>query len=43
MTTLTEMLPVSLIMAERKLMGVYNFCNPGAISHNECLDMYVNS
>ena len=20
--------------------GVYNFCNPGAISHNEILDMY---
>ena len=40
MTTLTDMLPVSLIMAERKLTGIYNFCNPGAISHNECLDMY---
>jgi len=40
MTTLTEMLPVSLIMAERKLTGIYNFCNPGAISHNEVLDLY---
>jgi len=40
MTVLTEMLPVSLIMAERKLTGVYNFCNPGAISHNEVLDLY---
>lgn len=40
MTVLTEMLPVSLIMAERKLTGIYNFCNPGAISHNEVLDLY---
>jgi 3,5-epimerase/4-reductase len=40
MTVLTDMLPVSLIMAERRLTGVYNFCNPGAISHNECLDLY---
>lgn len=40
MTTLTDMLPISLIMAERKLVGIYNFCNPGAISHNECLELY---
>jgi 3,5-epimerase/4-reductase len=24
----------------RKLEGIYNFCNPGAISHNEILEMY---
>lgn len=41
MTTLTDMLPVSLAMAEKKLTGIYNFCNPGAISHNECLDLYT--
>ena len=40
MTVLTELLPVSLAMAERKLSGIYNFCNPGAISHNEVLDLY---
>ena len=40
MTVLTDMLPVSLVMAEKKLTGVYNFCNPGAISHNECLALY---
>ena len=40
MTILTELLPISVLMAERKLEGVYNFCNPGAISHNEILDMY---
>ena len=41
MTILTEMLPISLLMSQRKLEGVYNFCNPGAISHNEILDMYI--
>jgi len=40
MTVLTDLLPVSLVMAERKLTGIYNFCNPGAISHNECLALY---
>ncbi len=40
MTVLTELLPISLIMAERKLTGIYNFCNPGAISHNQVLDLY---
>lgn len=40
MTVLTDLLPVSLIMSERKLTGIYNFCNPGAISHNEVLDLY---
>lgn len=24
----------------RRLEGIFNFCNPGAISHNEILDMY---
>jgi len=40
MTCLTELLPVSLAMSERGLTGIYNFCNPGAISHNECLELY---
>lgn len=40
MTVLSELLPISLIMAERKLTGIYNFCNPGAISHNQVLDLY---
>jgi len=40
MTVLTDLLPISLIMSERSLTGVYNFCNPGAISHNEVLDLY---
>jgi dTDP-4-dehydrorhamnose reductase len=40
MTVLTEFLPISLIMSERRLTGIYNFCNPGAISHNQVLDLY---
>jgi hypothetical protein len=27
-------------MTERELKGVYNFTNPGAISHNEILALY---
>ncbi|KAL7497021.1 hypothetical protein ACHAWT_005170 [Skeletonema menzelii] len=40
MTVLYEMLPASLAMAKKGLTGVYNFCNPGVISHNQCLDLY---
>lgn len=41
MTILTEMLPLSLAMAKKGLTGVYNFTNPGVISHNEVLDLYT--
>eukprot|EP00555_Chaetoceros_dichaeta_P002485 CAMPEP_0198251942 /NCGR_PEP_ID=MMETSP1447-20131203/2599_1 /TAXON_ID=420782 /ORGANISM="Chaetoceros dichaeta, Strain CCMP1751" /LENGTH=313 /DNA_ID=CAMNT_0043937071 /DNA_START=55 /DNA_END=996 /DNA_ORIENTATION=+ len=41
MTVLTEMLPGSLAMAEKGLAGVYNFTNPGVISHNQVLDLYT--
>lgn len=41
MTILTEMLPASLAMAKAGLTGVYNFTNPGVISHNEVLDLYT--
>jgi hypothetical protein len=40
MTILDDLLPVSVIMSERKLTGVFNFTNPDAISHNEILDLY---
>jgi 3,5-epimerase/4-reductase len=40
MTVLHEMLPASLAMAQKGLTGVYNFTNPGVISHNEVLDLY---
>lgn len=41
MTILTEMLPLSLGMAKKGLTGVYNFTNPGVISHNQVLDLYT--
>jgi hypothetical protein len=37
MTVLPELLPLSVEMAKRKLTGIMNFTNPGAISHNEIL------
>ncbi|KAI8474769.1 MAG: hypothetical protein J3K34DRAFT_406524 [Monoraphidium minutum] len=40
MTVLPELLPLSIEMAKRKLTGVMNFTNPGAISHNEILQLY---
>lgn len=43
MTVLYDMMPASILMAANKLVGVYNFCNPGAISHNEILDMYTKT
>jgi dTDP-4-dehydrorhamnose reductase len=41
MTILTELLPASLAMAKKGLTGVYNFTNPGVISHNQVLDLYT--
>lgn len=40
MTVLPELLPYSLEMAKRKLTGVMNYTNPGAISHNEIMELY---
>jgi 3,5-epimerase/4-reductase len=40
MTVLPELLPAALSMAERKITGIVNFTNPGAVSHNEILAMY---
>ncbi len=40
MTVLPELLPLSLEMAKRGLTGILNFTNPGAISHNEILQLY---
>ena len=40
MTVLDELLPYSIEMSLRKLHGVYNFTNPGVISHNDLLDLY---
>ena len=40
MTVLPELMPMSIEMAKRNLTGIYNFTNPGVISHNECLELY---
>lgn len=40
MSVLHDLLPISVDMSARALTGVYNFCNPGVISHNEILQMY---
>lgn len=37
---LHDLLPAAIAMAEAGLTGVYNFTNPGAISHNEVMTLY---
>ena len=39
-TILHDLLPCSATLALNKEVGVYNFTNPGAISHNEVLALY---
>lgn len=41
MTILTDLLPVAVDMMWKSKVGVYNFTNPGVISHNEILDLYT--
>ncbi|KAK1369327.1 putative rhamnose biosynthetic enzyme 1-like [Heracleum sosnowskyi] len=40
MSIIDELLPISVEMAKRNLRGVWNFTNPGVISHNEVLELY---
>ena len=40
MTILPQLLPIALEMTLQKITGIYNFTNPGAISHNEVLTLY---
>lgn len=40
MTSLDEMLPVCLEMIKNREEGIFNFTNPGSISHNEILELY---
>lgn len=40
MTVLPTMLPLMVDTAKRRVCGALNMTNPGAISHNEVLDMY---
>ncbi|AEO60140.1 epimerase/hydratase [Thermothelomyces thermophilus ATCC 42464] len=39
-TILADLLPASILLAEHGEVGVYNFTNPGAISHNEVLTLF---
>lgn len=39
MSVLPELLPVAITLALRRLSGPINFTNPGAISHNEILEL----
>jgi 3,5-epimerase/4-reductase len=41
MTVLWDLLPVGLHMTASELKGVFNFTNPGTISHNQILDLYT--
>lgn len=40
MSILADLLPAAVEMTKRGLTGVYNFTNPGAISHNDILELY---
>lgn len=39
-TILHDLLPASIILASHKETGIFNFTNPGAISHNEVLALF---
>jgi len=39
-TILHDLLPASILLAEHNETGIYNFTNPGAISHNEVLALF---
>lgn len=39
-TILTDCLPAGILLAENNVTGIYNFTNPGAISHNEVLALF---
>merc|ERR1711991_1015141 len=40
MSVMDDLLPISIDMMKENMEGTYNFTNPGAISHNEILEMY---
>jgi 3,5-epimerase/4-reductase len=39
-TVLHDLLPLAVALALHNESGIYNFTNPGAISHNELLELY---
>jgi len=40
LSILHDLLPISIDMTRKERKGVYNFTNPGAISHNQLLELY---
>jgi 3,5-epimerase/4-reductase len=40
MSILDDLIPIAVDMTLKKVTGVYNFVNPGTLSHNEVLDLY---
>lgn len=40
MTILHELLPIAVDMMMKNITGIYNFTNPGVISHNQILELY---
>lgn len=40
MTILSDLLPILIDMSINTKTGIYNFINPGAVSHNEIMEMY---
>jgi len=40
MSLLPELLPYAIDMISKNITGIFNFTNPGLISHNEMLEMY---
>jgi len=40
MSVLYELLPISINMTDKLIKGIYNFTNPGVVSHNEILELY---
>ena len=40
MTVLNELIPLAIDGAIKRMTGVFNFTNPGVISHNEVLELY---
>ncbi|KAK5577186.1 hypothetical protein RB653_002124 [Dictyostelium firmibasis] len=40
-SVLPDLLPIAIDMTIKQIKGVFNFVNPGVISHNQILDLYI--
>merc|ERR1712080_780442 len=41
MSVLYDLIPLMLAMANANKTGLYNFTNPGVVSHNQVMDFYI--